>query len=97
MPHKELSVTEGYVLGSASVESSLVLAERTAEVLAGDCCVVCSGNGVCEVEVVIGAGGVCEVGRSGGGGEGVSAVWVGPVDNSFDIVSVSIAINSATG
>ena len=90
-------MTEGYVLGSASVESSLVLVEKTAEVLGSDCCVGCSGNGVCDVEVVIGAGGVGGVGKSGEGGEGVSAVWVGPVDNSFDIVSVSIAINSATG
>ena len=94
MPHKELSVTEGYVLGSASVESSPVPVEKTAEVLGSDCCVGCSGNDLCDAEVRMGAGGVGGVGKNEGV---VSAVCVELVVNSFDIVSVSIAINSAIG
>ena len=87
-------MTEGYALGSVSVESSMVPVEKTADVLGSDCSVGCSGNDVCDVEVVIGAGGVGGVGKNEGG---VSAVCVELVVNSFDIVSVSIAINSAIG
>ena len=67
---------------------------KTADVLGSDCCAGFSGNDVCDAEVEMGAGGIGGVGKN----EGVaSAVCAELFVNSFEIVSVSIAINSAIG
>ena len=77
-----------------SVESSVASVVKTADVLGSECWAGCSCKGVCVAVVGMDAGGTGGVGMIGGV---VSEVCAELVGNSFDMVSVNIAINSDIG